>query len=146
MIRQLTADEVPLTLEGAHEFYTASKMPGVFNDDVYIKTWSSIIASNRGTILIDVEGDKIIGAIAGVLSPNMFTGDMMAIECFWFVFPEHRGHGIRLLKAYEYWAASRDVKLVCMVHLKGLQPESLKALYERMGYHEIETNYLKEAA
>ena len=146
MIRELTASEIPLTLEGAHAFFAESKMPGSFSDDAYLKTWSVMVSSGRGVLLVDFEGETPIGALGACISSHMFTGDMMTVECFWFVFPQYRGRGIKLVKAYEEWSKQKGAKFICMVHLKGLQPEILKSLYERMGYHEIETNYLKEAA
>lgn len=144
MIRLLHPDEVKMCVEGGMDFFDEGKIPGGFIPSEFVRSWCKLIESGVGSIHGSFDGDTITGAIASVLCPNMFNGKTMAVECFWFVFPEYRGHGIKLFYAFEEWAKRHGAKMLSMIHLHSLQPEKLKNLYERMGYRAVETNYIKE--
>lgn len=147
MIRQLTVEEVGLCIEGGKTFFSEGKIPGGFTPEVFCRSWKSMITAGFGSIHGSfADNNQITGAIGAVVSPNPNSGKLMGVELFWFVIPQFRGHGIRLLKAYEAWAISKGATLLSMIHLTNLQPDRLKKLYENLGYHEIETNYLKEVA
>lgn len=145
-IRELHTFELRACLEGGHEFFSEGKLPGAFNEDHFLQTWNGLIQDGRGFILGMFEGSKIIGALAAVLSAEMFSGTQMATECFWFVHAGHRGHGMELLEAFEAIAINRGAKLISMIHLMNLQPEKLSALYQRNGYKEVERHFVKEVA
>lgn len=119
-------------------------MPGGFEPDHFVKKWNEILDGGTGVILASFKENTITGAIGAVLTQHLFSSKMMAVECFWYVLPEHRGDGIRLLKAFEEWAVKAGAELLAMIHLLSLQPEKLGSLYRRMGYHPVEVNYLKE--
>ena len=88
--------------------------------------------------------DDFHGALGGVCVPDCHRECMVASEFFWYVKPEHRGGGIRLLKAFEKWAREQGADRIIMTHLADSMPEGLKKLYIRLGYEELETNYIKE--
>ena len=147
MIARLKPGELSLCLEGGRLFFDEGKMPGGFSPSVFLSTFCELIQSGRGIVLasFDLRGDKrtITGALGGVLAQSPFNETVNAIEMFWYVLPEHRGHGIKLLRAFEAWAVERGADYVCMIHLQKLQPEALGQLYLRLGYRLIESNYLK---
>lgn len=146
MIRLLHPDEVKLCVEGGKSFFNEGKMPGGFVPSAFIHSWSKLIESGVGAIHASFDGDTITGGIAAILCPNMFNGKTMAVECLWYVLPEYRGQGLKLFFAFEEWAKRHGATMLSMIHLHALQPEKLKKLYERMGYHAVETNYIKEVA
>jgi GNAT superfamily N-acetyltransferase len=61
----------------------------------------------------------------------------MAFEVVWWVEPEARGDGVRLLRAAEDWAIEQGIGKMQMV----APNERVGALYERMGYLPVETSY-----
>ena len=78
--------------------------------------------------------------------PDPNTGEMLATEFFWFVNPESRGSGLKLLKVFEKWAKEKGCKKVIMVHLSDSMPEKIRNIYLRFGYKVAETHYIKEVA
>lgn len=143
-VRQLKPEEATMCVEGGIAFFDEGKLPGGFVPEVFIRNWKNMISSGRGVIIGSFDGETITGALGAVMAPDLNNDQLLATECFWFVFPQYRGHGIRLLTEFERWAKAAGARRAAMVHLQRLQPESLGALYERMGYEKIETNYLKE--
>ena len=84
------------------------------------------------------------GALCGLLSPSLFTGDLEAHEIFWYVRPEYRTgrSGLLLLKAFEQWAAAHEARYLFMSHF--MNSPTLGNLYRRRGYVEFQHTYRKE--
>lgn len=143
MIRALKPEEVALCVEGGKLFFAEGKVPGGFDPDVFIENGERLIEEERGVILGAFEGDQIVGALCGVLCQSFFSTAWLAVENFWYVLPDKRGQGIRLLDAYERWAEGAGADFISMIHLEALQPEALGKLYVRRGYHLVEKNFLK---
>lgn len=136
-----------MCLDGGFLFFGEGKMPGGFSPSVFIRSFGELIDSGRGIVLASFErqGDKktITGALGACLAPSPFNGRLIAAEMFWYVLPEFRGHGLKLLRAFEAWAVESKAEFVSMVHLESLQPTKLKELYMRFGYSLLESYYLK---
>ena len=145
MIRPLTVAELPLCLEGGKSFFDEGKMPGGFKPEVFLTNWRRLLVTSQGVVLGMFRADgAIMGALGGLLAPDLNNGDLLAVECFFYMIPSERGSGVRLLYAYEDWARSQGCIRAAMVHLQHLQPERLGQLYERLGYRKIEVCYVKE--
>lgn len=141
-IRQATIDDVERVVHSVSGFMTESKH-SPFNIDKSIESWKQFIASGAGTMLI--YGD-FQGALGGFYYPDPHRNCLVASEFFWYVKPESRGGGTRLLDAFEEWAKNKGCDRIIMTHLSDSMPQSLKRFYERRGYEELETNYIKEVS
>ena len=64
-------------------------------------------------------------------------------ETFWYVDEKERGEAKLLVKAQKY-AKEMGARRMTMIHLSNSVPNRLKGLYERLGFKEIETHYIKE--
>lgn len=143
LIRDIACDEVPLLLDGARSFFAEGKLMGELNPVSFVAGWRQLLAGGTGLLLGVFEGRQLLGAIGGIVYPDFPTGDLVAQEAFWFMLPETRGRGIRLLRAYEMRCALRGAKRLMMIHLAGLNDEAMGKLYQRMGYSLIEKIYSK---
>jgi GNAT superfamily N-acetyltransferase len=143
MIRELTVEELPLIYRLGKMFYEEGKLPGKFDNDVFLKTWTKFLQSGIGRIFGAFQGEEFVGALACMTTPDMYDGQKVAIETFWYVFPEFRGQGVRLMKHYENWAKNNGVSRVLMGAIAGLHDEELGSFYERCGYRRLETTYSK---
>src|SRR5687767_11252078 len=106
MIRQLQPDELSLTITVAADFFKESQLPGELNLSHWIKTWRGLIYSKIGAIFAyfpHADSNDVGGILGGLFYPCSMTGQLEALEGFWYVRPEHRGGtgGIKLLKAFE---------------------------------------------
>lgn len=127
----------------ATEFFNESKLPSVLNFDFFIGAWKTLLSNGMGVMFVDFDGSELIGAIGGVITPNLFTGDVLASEMFWYVRKDYRGStGIRLLKEFFKWASDLGVDDVMMGHLHFAVSEKAEAVYDRLGMQKFETLYL----
>jgi GNAT superfamily N-acetyltransferase len=126
-------------------FFDAASPPGTFRPAVFLATWDQLFAAGIGVIFgLRNEERKLQGIFGAMKYPDPNTGEMVANEMFWWVQPEARGQGRSLLEAYEAWAGEQGARYLTMVHLSNSMPERLRKLYERRGYRESETHYIKE--
>lgn len=144
MIRQATVEDLPGMEAGAREFYASSKYLGKFDPVRFVSVWTNLISSQAGVIFLLIEADELEGAIGGVVYPDLYSGEIIATEFFWFVRQEHRGGGLRLYKEFEEWAKWKGASQIRMVHLQDSMPDKLERLYRHWGYQPIETHYAKE--
>jgi hypothetical protein len=141
VIRELTVEEVPQCEEIGRLFYAEGTIPGEFNPEVFNSNWKNLIDNNVGTILGAWKNNRLIGVLGGVLAPDVNDGQLVANEMFWFMLPDSRGGGIRLLKSYMKLMKSRGAKRITMVHLADGMGNRVKKLYTRLGLEPVETHY-----
>jgi GNAT superfamily N-acetyltransferase len=111
---------------------------------ICIKNYTSFIESGLGCMFaLKIDG-KVVGGIAGVAYPDIHSGIMVAVETFWFVDKEYRGHGIKLLGVFEEWAKDQECEKVALIHLSDSFPDVLEKIYARRGYCLVEKHYVKE--
>jgi hypothetical protein len=131
--------------EIGEEFYQEARIPGKFNVETFLNNWQAIIRLGFGALWKFEDEGRIFGMLGGLISPDLCDGTVTANEAFWFVRKQNRGSlgGIRLLDTFERWATEVGARRIIMTHLHKSMPEKLKALFERRGYEELETNYMK---
>jgi RimJ/RimL family protein N-acetyltransferase len=94
------------------------------------------LISNQTLIVSEREGE-LIGMLGFVVYPHFISGEIMAGEIFWWVEPEHRGEGIRLLREMEKRARLAGAKNMQMI----APNQKVAHFYERMGYEFVEETY-----
>ncbi len=77
------------------------------------------------------------GMIAMLAYDHPFSGERIAFEVVWWVDPEARGDGLRLLRAAEEWARDQGIKKMQMI----APNERVGVLYQRLGYLPVETSF-----
>lgn len=110
----------------------------------WVNTWYGLISHEVGKIFALKQNNKIIGAIGFIISPSLEDGVSTCTEAFWYVDEKYRGKGLSLLLHLQKYAKAQGAERMMMIHLSNSMPEKLKALYERLGYKEVETIYMKE--
>ncbi len=153
MIRPLRIDEVHLMLEAGNAFYLEGKLPGKFNNSVFIRRMKQLIESGNGVVFASFTVDREFrGALAVTVCECMFTGAKMCVEVFWYILPRFRGGlaGIKLLQTFDRWCKLNKVDVGAMIHLKqknekgGLEESQLSNVYQSMGFFPVEINYIKD--
>ncbi len=93
-----------------------------------------------GESVILVVGDRPHGMIGMLLYDHPMSGEKFASELFWWIDPEQRGSGLRLLNSAERWAKEAGARRIQMI-----APNDRTArAYEGLGYGKLETHYQKE--
>ena len=109
-----------------------------------IQTYRRLLQNKTGAVFSLEKEGRFVGALGCLKACDLHNGDLTAIETFWFVDPAHRGGGLRLLDAFDCWAKEQGCVKKAMIHLEDSFPEILKGLYERRGYHLVESHYVAE--
>src|SRR5262245_9087432 len=110
------------------------------NPPAIARTMGLLLAADVGTVFVSEQDDgTVVGMIGLLVFEHPFTGESTATELFWWVEPEHRGQGVRLLKRGEQWARDAGVQYVHMV----APTPSVATVYERFGYRYLEAVYQK---
>lgn len=137
MIRPATPADIPMLLAMGKKFSERAKLcDHVGYDPASMEhTFRTMIEADHFCLFV---GDS--GAIGGMVAPHPFNhAKNIADELFWW--SEGR-EGLRLLEAYENWAASFDA-VTRMTALEAVNPERMKRFYERRGYAPLERAYVR---
>jgi GNAT superfamily N-acetyltransferase len=96
-----------------------------------------VIASPDGVVLVSDPASRLTGMIGVLVYDHPYSGERTGFDLFWWVEPEARGHGVRLMRAAEAWARDRGATRMQMV----APTARVGLLYQRLGYHAIETAF-----
>lgn len=145
MIRDATEDDIPRLVEMGERFLTETGYHGrvAVNPRAMARTVAQLLVSEQGAVFVSSDhAGTVIGMIGLLLFENPITGELTVSELFWWVEPEHRGHGVRLLKRGEQWARAAGAAAVHMI----APVPSVGQLYDRLGYEYLEATYMKALA
>lgn len=143
-IRPITRDEAVLCLPQARAFFSEGAIPGTLNEDHFVSQIQQFLDMDIGLFIAAIEDGQVRGAIGGVAYPDFATGDVTAVELFWFVGPEYRMVGVKLLVAFEDMAKAKGCKRIHMVHLVNYAGAKLDRFFERRGYKLTEMAFTKD--
>lgn len=141
MIIQASIDDIPRILECAIEY--TNDIPGMeFNAEHYVAFWRSMLTSGAAAIFLSVDGEgRVKGGIGGIKYPQPLTGQLTAVEMFWYTKKDSRGDGVRLYKAFYYWAVESGCKKLAMIYLPCSMPDELHTFYTKQGFDLVEMHY-----
>ncbi len=100
---------------------------------------SFLIAGEMSTVLVAEQSGAIVGMMGLVAAPHFISGELSAGEVFWWMEPDARGAGLRLLRAAEQWARDKGANGLQMI----APDERVGAVYQRLGYRLIERSYFR---
>ena len=136
-IRPLTIEELPLCVPFGPSFMQEYDLPGVFNPDVFLKNWRYFLQSLTAVLYGLWDEGRVVGGIGGLVHPDLNTGDLHAVECFWYVDPAYRNTLMagRLPLTFKKWGKRHGAVRWKMIHLlaKDENPSTVKlaGFYER---------------
>jgi GNAT superfamily N-acetyltransferase len=137
MIRLAVASDVPRLVEMGQRFRKESEYHRHYpdNPEQLAKLTAQLIACD-GALLCERAG-QIVGMFGYVLYPHLLSGELVAAEVCWWVEPEHRGEGIKLLREAEKLAQARGAQQMQMI----APNDKVANLYQRLGYVFVEAAY-----
>jgi len=105
--------------------------------------WPMVESGIAAVFMLEHEGIAV-GGLGCIKFPDLHSGTLTAVETFWYVDPDHRGHGLALFEAYEHWAIENGCQMIAMIHMVDSMPDVLERFYKRRGYQLVEKHYMKE--
>lgn len=96
-------------------------------------------------LLISEDGPKIVGVFLATVSEVSFSEERVASELAFWLLPDYRKSRrvLDLVTAFEYWAKHIAKTRYAILSKTPLQDETERS-YRRLGYTNIEVNYLKK--
>lgn len=141
-IRRAGPDDLARIVEMGHRFLASVYAGRIGPPDpdrlAALAAW--LLEDEQRALFVSESEAGLTGMIGLFLHPHAFTGELTATEMFWWVEPEARGHGLRLLQAAEAWARTAGAALLQMV----APDDAIERLYVRLGFQKVETSYRKE--
>lgn len=107
-IRAATLADVPRLVAMGAQFLGSSSYAATLADspDQMARVASFLIADARGLLVVSTAAGRVTGMLGMMIFPHFLSGELVAGELFWWVEPEARGAGLRLLRHAEAWAAA----------------------------------------
>ena len=148
-IRCAVIEDVPAIIEMGTKFYAASKCadviagfdPGSFE----VTVQRMMVPESGGLILLAMAGDQPAGMAGVLIYPCFFNLQILfAQEVFYWVEPQHRGHGGPvLLDGLEVVCKGLGANVMILAATSGLRDKALAELYARRGYRAGENSFVK---
>lgn len=149
MIFQISIEELshPEFVRLAETFYKESNLPGKFKQAHFITSWQKFYELNIGSIWVSAEDDlsKIHGAIGGLAHPDLYDGELVVQELFWFVEPNAGfSDAFKLYLKLENWAKEKGAKRLNMACVCNKHMQSVRSFYEKRGFRPVDVSYFKD--
>lgn len=90
--------------------------------------------------IIDDKDGVVVGAIILTIGPVLFGKGLLMQELVWYVHPQHRGSGVKLMLSAEQFAKEQHCDNLIMC---GMEGDSSNAFYIKRGYKLLQNNYQK---
>jgi GNAT superfamily N-acetyltransferase len=137
LIRKATAEDIPRMVEMGRRFREESTYSKYMADNPECMTKLGENLLKCGGILVIEESGALVGMLGWVLHDHFISGERFAGEVFWWVEPEHRGDGIKLLNAAKAESKAAGAKYMQMI----APTKRIAAAYRHMGFEFVESTY-----
>jgi GNAT superfamily N-acetyltransferase len=101
---------------------------------------AQLVEGAASALFVSETAEGILSGMIGLfIFSHHISGQPTAVEVFWWTEPEHRGHGLALLREAERWAKGMGAVAIQMI----APTDEIGRLYERLHYRKVETAYAR---
>ncbi len=145
MIREATMADVPTLVLLGHEFLTTTGYHTILSDNpAQMEAMATqLVMEDTGVVYVSDHAGTLTGMLGMVIFRHHLSAEPTAGEVFWYVAPDARGDGLRLVREAERWARAHGATKMQMVAPNGTD---VGKLYARLGFDAIEIAYQKDLA
>ena len=133
-VRSATLADIPRLVEMGQRFRAESSYSKYLADNPdRMAELAKMLLVGDGLLCAERD-DKVIGMLGFIIHDHFISGEKVAGEVFWWMEPEHRGDGLKLLEE-----TKRRAKAVGAKYLHMIAPsERVSRLYKILGYEWVE--------
>ena len=145
MIRDCETKDIPALVAMSKTFWQHTLYKDEEFQEDAVEGMIKATMEDKLCIVYDVKGIAQ-GFVCGVKGYLMANFDVsVGTELAWWVNKDYRNSsaGLKLLKAIESRARELNIKYWNMAYMQSSMPESIKRIYESMGYKENESLYTR---
>lgn len=139
--------DVPRLAELGEALHAASRHHRLsFSREKVEALLTHLINDPNGVVFVSRRDGQIVGACAGIVSPNWFGDDLIGMEYSFFVEPGARNdmRGTTLVLAFVRWCQRRGAKQVRMGITTGINEPDTAKLYRSLGLSDGGVLFTKE--
>lgn len=108
-----------------------------------LDTLTAMIESPKDLVGVAATGDELAGVIIGTTHNAMFSPNLNASMCVWYVRPKYRGGwtGYRLARIYRDWAKEMGATTAFFEVNSGVDNEKAEKLAYKLGFRQVGTSH-----
>jgi len=139
MIRPATHSDVPRLVELATLLHATSDYSRMSFCPDKTGAFMHELINGAGVIFVADLAGVVVGGMAGAVTDQWFSNDLIAYDYSLFIEPSRRSGitAIRLIQAFKAWAAIKGAKQIYMGIGTGVSVEGTTRLYESQGLRKI---------
>lgn len=150
MIRLASAEDIPQLLDIGEKAIKESGHPARFDrKKTRQMIFNLILAQRKGNnhrVWVLFNSGVVCGVFIGQIDTLYFSQDKYATDLIFYVLPEHRGHGVKLVRKFVEWASShKKVVDITLQQSSGIDMERTSKLYARIGFKLVGGCFVKYA-
>lgn len=144
MIRPATMEDIGAIVDMGTRFLRESEYAAVMQPSrMHLAAFAArLLEREDAVIFLAFRAQQPVGMLAAYVFEHPYSGERTASELVWWVEPEHRGVGVRLLKAAEHWAKEQGATVIQMI----APNRHVGEFYRRVGYRPVETVFQRKVA
>lgn len=136
MIRGARLDDIPALIRMGKKFRHAAYRRHLAENPEQMRRMAAQLIGADGLLVMEHDRE-ITGMLGFLVFPHFLSGELVAAEVFWWVEPQHRGDGLKLLREAERRARAAGAKRMQMI----APNQRVASLYSRLGYEFVESAY-----
>lgn len=139
MIRAAKHSDVPRLIELGTMLHSGSTYASMSFCPEKSAAFLHELINGQGVIFVADVGGVVVGGMAGAVTDQWFSNDLIAYDYSLFVEPSKRNGtvAIRLIRAFQEWAKLKGAKQIYMGIGTGVSVEGTARLYESQGLRNI---------
>ncbi len=142
MIREAAYEDVPDLVDLGIRFIESGKYRDKIkpNPEALAQMMFGLIDNPYGLLTVLEAKGRTIGMFGAMATLSPYSGEPVAMELFWYVEPESRGGGVRLLRHAENWARGLGIeRFIAVSHTK-----KVTSFLRRLGYEALESQLIRK--
>lgn len=126
-------------------FITEAGIKAKFSPSHFRNFWKTAMNMGVAHFWAAYNDKQVYGLLGMILSQCPFSGDVIAIEMFWYIHPDHRGSitGAQMFSLASRWAQKVGAKRIIFSSIVQNTAAKLVAFYEHAGFKQLETHFVK---
>jgi GNAT superfamily N-acetyltransferase len=144
MVRLATDEDVARIAELGVRFNQETPYQQILTvDPALLETLTRSLLANEDALALvsEIDGD-VVGVLGMLVTSHPYSGERVASEIVWWVNPNQRGDGVKMLLYAERWAREKGAVVIQMI----APDRRLEQFYERVDYVPVERAYQKRIA
>lgn len=146
MIRPAKHTDVPRLVELATLLHATSSFATVSFSPAKTGDFLHQLIDGLGVVFVSESDGEVIGGMAGAVTEQWFSDDLIAYDYSIFTDPARRSGitAVRLIQTFEQWALIKGATELHMGIGTGINVEGTSRLYEHCGLKQVGPLFVKE--